>query len=226
MFRRRPDEPLFETVLVEDGRIRLLDRHLVRLRRSGAAPKQVTAVRALAETWRRTAGRPTLVRFDVVAGSGVSSRARTPGPPSPVRLATVPGFDPADGSRERKLAARGWAEEAEDLARAAGADEPLLVSTAGRVGETSRASFFAFDATGRIVTPPVRGLLPGVTREWALGAAAAVEHELTADELAGVRAAFLTTAGRGVVPVAAIDGRALGEDDRVAALARAWRALR
>lgn len=226
MFRRRPDEPLIETVLVESGRIRLFDRHLVRLRRSGAAAKQVTATRALAETWRRTASRPTVVRFDVAAGTGVSSRARTPGSVDPVRLALVPGFDPADASRERKLAARGWADEAEAEAHAVGADEPLLVSPAGLVGETSRASLFVVDAAGRVVTPPVRGILPGVTRAWAIEAAGATEHAMTADELTGARAAFLTTAGRGVVPVAAIDGRALGTDDRITGLAAAWRALR
>lgn len=226
MFRRRPDEPLIETVLVQDGRIRLFDRHLVRLRRSGAAAKQVTAVRALASTWLRTASRPTVLRFDVAAGTGVASRARTPGTTDPVRLALVPGFDPEDATRERKLAARGWAEDAEAAARAAGADEPLLVSADGLVGETSRASLFVVDATGRILTPPVRGLLPGVTRAWALEAAGAEEHALTVGELADARAAFLTTAGRGVVPVAAIDGRPLGTDDRVAELAASWRALR
>jgi branched-subunit amino acid aminotransferase/4-amino-4-deoxychorismate lyase len=226
VFRRRPDEPLIETVLVESGRIRLLDRHLVRLRRSGAAPKQVTAVRALAETWRRTAGRPTVVRFDVAAGTGVASRARTPPPRDPVALAVVPGFDPEDAGRERKLADRAWAADAEAAARAAGADEPLLVSPAGRVGETSRASLFVVDAAGRIATPPVAGILPGVTRGWALGAAGASEAPLTLDDLAAARAAFLTTAARGVVPVTSIDGRSLGTDERVAELAAAWRALR
>lgn len=226
VFRRRPDEPLIETVLIEDGRVRLFDRHLVRLRRSGASAKQVTAVRALAETWRRTASRPTVLRFDVAAGAGVSSRARTPGATAPARLATVPGFDPGDAARERKLAAREWAETAEVAAATAGADEPLLVSVDGLVGETSRASFFAVDTTGRIVTPPVRGLLPGVTRAWVVEAAGAVEHALTVAELADARAAFLTTAGRGIVPVAAIDGRPLGEDERVATLAREWQALR
>lgn len=226
MFRRRPDEPLIETVLVESGRIRLFDRHLVRLRRSGAAARQVTATRALAETWRRTAGRPTVVRFDVAAGTGVSSRARTPGTPDPVRLALVPGFDPEDAARERKLAARGWAEEAEAAATAAGADEPLLVSPTGLVGETSRATLFVVDGAGRIVTPPVRGILAGVTRGWALEAVGATEHALTTAELADARAAFLTTAGRGVVAVAAIDGRALAVDDRIVELATAWRALR
>jgi branched-subunit amino acid aminotransferase/4-amino-4-deoxychorismate lyase len=225
VFRRRPEVPLFETVLVDGGRIRLFDRHLVRLRRSGATPRQVTAVRSLAATWIRTAGRPTVVRFDVVARTGVGSRARTPGRADPVSLAVVPGFDPADATREQKRADRSWAETAETLATEAGADEPLLSSADGLVGETSRASFFAVDAAGRVVTPPVAGILPGVTRAWALDAIGAAEHPLALTGLADVRAAFLTTAGRGVVPVASIDGRPLGTDDRVRELATAWRGL-
>ncbi len=226
VFRRRPEIPLFETVLVDDGRIRLFDRHLLRLRRSGAAPRQVSAVRSLAATWLRTAGRPTVVRFDVEARTGVASRARAPKRADPVALAVVPGFDPLDGAREQKRADRGWAEAAEALATAAGADEPLLTSEAGLVGETSRASLFVVDATGRVVTPPVRGVLPGVTRGWALEEIGATEHALTVAELADARSAFVTTAGRGVVPVASIDGRPLRPDDRVLELATAWRGLR
>jgi branched-subunit amino acid aminotransferase/4-amino-4-deoxychorismate lyase len=217
---------LFETVLVEDGRIRLFDRHLLRLRRSGARPRQISAVRALADTWRRTATSPVIVRFDVSPGAPVGSRPRAPSPADPVRLATVPGHDPADDAREQKRAERGWATRAEAAATAAGADAPLLVSAGGLVGETSRASFFAIDATGRVATPPVSGILPGVTRAWALEAIRGDEVALRTADLAGVRAAFLTTAGRGIVPVTAIDGRPLGTDPRVEQLAVAWQLLR
>ena len=34
--------PVFQTALVEDGRIRLQDRHLARLAASGGSPEQVT----------------------------------------------------------------------------------------------------------------------------------------------------------------------------------------
>jgi branched-chain amino acid aminotransferase len=226
VLRRRPHHALFETVLVENGRIRLFDRHLLRLRRSGASPRQISTVRALAGTWRQTATRPVVVRFDVAAGTPVGSRPRTPAPPAPVRLATVPGFDPADGTREQKRADRAWAERAEALATDAGADGPLLVSPDGLVGETSRASFFAIDAAGRVATPPVAGILPGVTREWTRGAIRADEVALRTADLTDVRAAFLTTAGRGIVPVTAIDGRPLGTDPRVEQLAVAWSLLR
>lgn len=226
MLRRRPREPLFETVLVEDGRIRLFDQHLLRLRRGGATGHQLTAVRTLAGTWIRTVRSPTTVRFDVAAGAQVTSRPRTPLAPTPVRLATVAGYDPANADREQKRAARDWATPAEAEARERGADEPLLVSPDGLVGETSRASLFLIAADGTIATPPVRGLLPGVTRAWALATLDAAERPLTTADLTAARAAFITTAGRGVVRVTAIDARPLGTDERVDRLADAWRALR
>lgn len=227
MLRRRPREALIETVLVEDGRIRLLDRHLLRLRRSGATARQVTAVRALAETWRRTAREATVVRFEVAAGEGVRSVPRAPAGAAPQRLATVPGYDPADATREEKRADRGWALAAEAAAARAGADAPLLVAADGSAGETSRANLFVVTEDGALRTPPARGLLPGVTRAWVLDVEpSAEEAPVRAADLAAARAAFLTTAGRGIVPVAAIDGRELGTDERIAALAARWCALR
>ncbi|WP_320669694.1 aminotransferase class IV [Patulibacter defluvii] len=224
-----PTAPVFETVRVEDGRIRLWERHLLRLRRAGAGGRQLTAVRALAEVYRRGGG-PTIVRFDVARGTPVAARARPVSPATPVRLATVPGYDPHDRDREQKRADRAWAAAAERRAAASGADEPLLVATGGRdevlpsdrVGESSRASLFAVDAGGRIATPPVAGLLPGVTRSWVLEAARVRELPLRVGELVEARAAFLATAGRGIVPVAAIDGRALTRDPLVGDLLRAW----
>src|SRR5690349_5038560 len=86
---RQPPEPVLETVLIEDGRIRLLHRHLLRLRRAGASVTQIEAVRALADTWSRTATEPTVIRFDVTPDAMVSSRARAPASTDAVRLVTV-----------------------------------------------------------------------------------------------------------------------------------------
>lgn len=224
MASRRPPEPVLETVLIEDGRIRLLHRHLLRLRRAGATTRQIEAVRLLARTWTRTATEPTVVRFDVTPDAMVSSAARAPASTDPVRLVTVGGYDPADRAREQKRASRGWAVDAEAEAARHGA-EPLLVSADGRIGETTRASLFLIDRVGRIATPPAHGILPGVTRSWVLETGADEDRPLHVDDLAGVRAAFITSAGRGVVPVAAIDGRPLARDAVVDELAAGWRAL-
>lgn len=225
MLGRRPHDPLIETVLVQDGRIRLLERHLTRLKRSGASSGQVTAVRTLAQTWCATAHEPTVVRFDLVAGRGVASAARRPGSTEPVRLVVVPGYDPSDRSREQKRAARSWAAAAENAATTQGADLPLLVSPDDQVGESTRANLFVIDAERRLHTPPARGLLPGVTRAWVIEEAAAAQTPLSIADLVSWHAAFLTTAGRGIVPVASIDGHALAEDPRIGELQAAWRAL-
>jgi branched-subunit amino acid aminotransferase/4-amino-4-deoxychorismate lyase len=217
---------LYETVLVDEGRIRLLDRHLRRLARGGTPPALVDRAAELFETERDRAEVPTVVRVDVdVPRDLVFATTRAPTPPTPVRLATVTGYDPDDRLRERKRADRAWAEEPERLARAVGADEALLVSANGLVGETTRANVFAILADSRVATPPVRGILPGVTREFALRESAAIERRLTVGDLRRARAVFLTTAGRGIVAVEAIDDAPCRERPLVRKLQEAWRAL-
>lgn len=222
---RQPPEPVLETVLIEDGRIRLLHRHLLRLRRAGASATQLEAVRVLARTWSRTATEPTVIRFDVAPDAMVASAARAPASTDAVRLVTVGGYDPDDQAREQKRASRGWAIDAEAEAARHDGDEPLLVSADGRIGETTRASLFLIDHAGRIATPPAHGILPGVTRSWVLETGAREDRPLHVDDLAAVRAAFITSAGRGVVPIASIDGTPLVRDREVDDLAVAWRAL-
>jgi branched-subunit amino acid aminotransferase/4-amino-4-deoxychorismate lyase len=216
---------LYETLLVEDGRVRLPERHLARLARSGVHPLVLQEVAEELTRVCRAADGPTVVRVDVAADGVVSSATRPPKPDRPVRLLPVAGYDPADAGREQKRADRSWAEAPEAQAATARFDEPLLVSDEGLVGETSRANLVAILADGSLVTPPVRGLLPGVTRSWVLEQLPVAERELELIELLEARAAFLTTSGRGVVRVAAIGGTALGDDPRIGELQAAWRAL-
>ena len=226
-----PPDPVFETVRVEAGRVRLWDRHLLRLRRAGALPAQLTAARALLAV-HLGAATPIVARIDVDADRPVALRTRPVPDPGAWRLATVPGYDPDDAARERKLARREWIAAGERGAAAAGADEPLFAATVdaepgpdARIGETARANLFLLDAAGRVATAPVAGLLPGVTRGWALEAAGAAERALTLADARAARAAFCTNAARGIVPVAAIDGRPLARDPLVDELAAAWSRL-
>ena len=113
----------------------------------------------------------------------------------------VEAYDPGDRSRERKRAERAWA----DAAETAAGGEALLVSPEGLVGETTRANVFAI-LGDVIVTPAVTGLLPGVTRSWAIERLGAIERALTLAELREADGAFVTTAGRGVVALADVGG--------------------
>jgi branched-chain amino acid aminotransferase len=209
-------DALFETVLVEDGRIRLRDRHLARLAAAGTPAGQVTAAgRVMDELCAEPRPEPVVARVEVTS-AGVRPALRPPRPRTPVRLVPRPGYDPGDALRERKRLDRRWAEELERGLEAG--EEALVVSADGLAGETTRANVFAL-VGGVLVTPPVRGLLPGVTRAWVIGEAGARERDLTLAELEAAPAAFVTTAGRGIVPV-------LGTDPAMAdALHRAWIAL-
>ncbi len=209
-------DPVFETVLVEAGRIRLRDRHLARLRASGADAAIVARVaQMMDELCADPAAPPTVVRIDV-HGRALRATPRAPSARTPVELVVVPGYDPADRRRERKIADRAWAVAAE--AGIGPGQEAVLVSADGLAGETTRANIFAL-VDGVLVTPPAHGLLAGVTRGWVLELTGAVERELPADRLLAAGVAFLTTAGRGVVAVAGTD-TALADE-----LARAWDAL-
>ena len=208
---------MFETVLVEACRIRLLDEHLARLARTGASPRAIAAVTALLRERCERPSAATIIRVDV-DGDDVRATARPPRPASAVAVHPVRAFDPRDATRLEKRADRAWAEAAEAEALAAGADEPLLVSADGLVGETSRANVFAI-VDGKAVTSPVAGILPGITRAWAIARTGATERPLLLAELEGADGVFLTTAGRGVVAVAGF------EHPLAASLAREWRAL-
>lgn len=216
---------VFETVLVDEGRVRLLERHLERLRRAEVPGHLVDAARAvLDEACLHHAGPPQALRLDVL-DCRVVLTPRTPAGAAPLRLVAVTGYDPTDARRERKDVARGWADAAFEAARGRGADDALLVSDDGLVGETTRANVFAVLADGTVATPPVAGLLPGVTRSWAIEAAGAVERPLRLEDLVAARAVFVTGAGRGVVPVRALGDATLPDHPAVARLAASWREL-
>lgn len=211
---------VFETVLVDDGRIRLRERHLERLARSGASPAQIAAVDACFEDALLLTDPPFLLRVDV-DDAGVRPATRPPRPVAPVELLIDRSYDPELEARLLKAADRAWA----DAAEAATGGEALLVSPAGLIGETTRASVLLHDADGGFSTPALRGILPGVTRAWALELLGAQERAVQLEELRTVRGAALLTAGRGVVPIASVEGIPLAQSTALDELAAAWRAL-
>ncbi|HUJ62920.1 MAG TPA: aminotransferase class IV [Kofleriaceae bacterium] len=102
---------------------------------------------------------------------------------------------------------------ARELAAAAGADEAIRLDPDGDVAEGATSSVFAVVA-GRVVTPPLAGALPGITRARVLAICArlAIPHAVRRLPLAELRAAdelFATSALRGVVPITRLDAREL-----------------
>lgn len=97
----------------------------------------------------------------------------------------------------------------------AGADEAILLNSAGRVTEGSADNIFILQQ-GELLTPPTaEGALDGITRKVVLEIAAQLaipcrETPLTPYDLHVADECFLTGTGAELIPVAMIDGRPVG----------------
>lgn len=100
-------------------------------------------------------------------------------------------------------------------AKRAGYDEILLVDEDGCVAEGPTTNVFSVDAEGRLRTPPLDRVLPGITRSSILEIARhdgldAGEAKVRPEELATAAEVFLTGTSAGVWPVESIDGKRIG----------------
>jgi branched-subunit amino acid aminotransferase/4-amino-4-deoxychorismate lyase len=206
-------------VRIEPGGVRAGARHVERMRGSAAAlglpvPTQVAWLDAIL----RASGEGDAVRITLHdrAGEAELEGARRPAaPPVPARLISLPGWY-ARGYRlrEHKLTSHFHGVRGRALAVARGADDALLVEEeSSLVGEATNANVIVL--LGDVaVTPPVDGLLPGVTRALCLDVLPAhglpvEQRPLPLDELRGARGVLLTTSVRGLVPASSLDGTAL-----------------
>jgi len=120
-------------------------------------------------------------------------------------------FEPGSLGRHKTTSRLAYSLAREE-ARAARADEALLVSAAGEVLEGAVSNVFAVIG-GEIVTPPLaRGILPGIARRRVVELCGAIgsparERALTREELAAADEVFLTNSVQEVVPLAWLDGR-------------------
>ena len=230
---------LFETMRAYHGAVFRLDRHLDRLAR-GACVLGITmppGIREVVESamheLRAAGALDASVRLTLTRGVGAPGLAPDPRGTPTVTLALHP--IPERPSPARPLTARiararrnehaatagiktlSYAEAVVALAeaRAAGADDALLLDTAGHVAEGSASNVFAY-VHDTLVTPPLScGVLPGITREAVLELAAALgvataERALAPGELAAAGEMFLTSSLRELAPVDRVDDHAIG----------------
>jgi len=107
---------------------------------------------------------------------------------------------------------------AKKKAQRARADEALLLGD-GLVREGASSSFFAVRG-GKVITHPLdEHILPGVIRDRVIGLALAAkicvdERPLRETELFHLDEAFITSTTQGVMPIAEIDGRVIGNSRR------------
>ena len=243
---------LYETVLVAGGRPVLLQAHLDRLLQSATAlgfdPPAggvETVEQAVAATLEHAVGDRVAVRITLTRGPGPRGVGLPP-EQRPTLLVQAEAFDPAarrtdvatvvDAPRidpldpiapHKTISAMRWV-EARRRARSAGADFALVKTTAGDVAEADFANLFAVVADA-VVTPPLsRGVLPGITRAWAIealgsSATAVVERSLETTDLLEASEVFVTSSLVGVRSMRELNGRELGAQTPVAdTLARAF----
>jgi branched-subunit amino acid aminotransferase/4-amino-4-deoxychorismate lyase len=208
---------VYDTFRVRGGRAPLLARHLQRIERSAReldlwpGPQDWEGV--LAELARRNALDDGVARLTLGDGFALLGLA-----PLPEELDTQRrrGIELPVLRLERPLAdVKGTSRlDLEHAERRAGG-EVLLLSASGSALETTRANFFAVTGTG-LETAPVPDVLPGIARalllEIALELGIGVSQR--APRLADLgtwREAFASNAPRGVRPVTAIAGAAIGD---------------
>ncbi|HKT61913.1 MAG TPA: aminotransferase class IV [Gemmatimonadales bacterium] len=202
----------------------------VRLR-NGAAPLWYLHVRRLATSCRALGvpiptelitpeGGADRVHRLLVSRRGVVAGERPVGSTAPVRLVTS---KVVHRPYPHKLVDRERFDRALADAKAAGADDGLLLTAGGQVAETAIWGVFWWE-DGRVAAPALElGVLPGVARaRIAEIVGQIVERKASLDDVKG-RPLFVANAARGVVPVATLDGAAVPEAPETEALAaRFW----
>ncbi|MCD6049848.1 MAG: ilvE [Verrucomicrobia bacterium] len=117
---------------------------------------------------------------------------------------------------------------AKQEAQAQGADEALLLNTAGEVVEAASANLF-YIQENHICTPPLSsGALAGVTRELVFKLCRELdfdcqERSITPAKLLEAKGVFLTLSTLGIVEISRIDGALLASSSIVSALQAVYR---
>ena len=236
---------LCETIRVRDGRPLRLAAHCARLR-AGAdvldlpVPVSDEALgRALEETLKANAVTDGGLRLTLTRGPG--PRGLLPPPrPRPTLLITAAAEASSSSPIRAVIATTTRRNEHSPLSRCKcinyldnilarleaakrGAEDALLLNTAGRLAGTTMANLFLV-IDGAVVTPPVAdGALPGVMRGEVLAAAGAEERSLKPEDLARASEAFVTNC-LGIRALVSVDGAPIG-DGRPGAVFEKFRAI-
>jgi len=230
---------LFETLRAYRGCPFALPEHLARLQASadflGFAVPRRPWQRDIESLLKRNGLLTTdaWVRITVTRGAGVRG-LMPPARPRPTIIAMAGALDPAIARAQRfgarvaliPFARLGLLAEHKVLNYLPGvlgkvmaarheAFEGLFVNPAGYVTEGTTTNVFAWRGK-RLLTPPIEGILPGITRRMIFALAVAdglrvVEHPLTAHDLLDADEAFLTSSLAEVVAITAINTRTIGD---------------
>jgi len=225
---------IFETIAVRRNAVRHLSAHLTRLRNGAdllgiplpGGDQQIAEMIGAVITANDM--KECVVRVTLTRGPGVRGLA-TPAHPTPTLVITAAPLPPPTEPAKVIVARTTRRNEHSPLSRikhinyldnilarreaeAAGADDALLLNTAGNITESTVANIFVL-VDGFMLTPPISdGALPGILRAEAIKLARAEERTITVDMLTRSSEVFLTNA-LGVRPVTHIDGLPVGDGD-------------
>lgn len=208
-------DTLIETVRIRNGAAPLWYLHVRRLATSCRAP----GVPIPTELITPEGGADRVHRL-LVSRRGLVAGERPVGSLAPVRLVTS---KVVHRPYPHKLVDRERFDRALAEAKAAGADDGLLLTTGGQVAETAIWGVFWWE-DGRVAAPPLEiGVLPGVARARIVEIVGDIqEQKVTIDEMRA-KPLFVANAARGIVPVASLDGAAVADAPETDALAsRFW----
>ncbi len=231
---------LFETVRAYEGRPFRLDAHLARLGH-GAVTLGIALPRApqrIAEAVAETIAANGLdsgdaaVRITLSRGTGargllpppdarptlmVTATAYRPAPSRPL-AAVISGIRRNEHSPLARLKTLSYLDNvlAQRDAAARGADEAILLNSAGRLACAARANLFVVRGRALLTPPESEGVLAGIARAEVLDIArelgiAVHETPLERDALATADEAFLSNSLIEVVGLGSIDGKAIGD---------------
>lgn len=231
-------DALFETLLANRGRIAFLDAHIVRLAAGAnilgipfpiSTGRLAVACGMLIEANGLSAAPRVALRVTLSRGPGprgltppenlsptlMISAAESPAPP-PSQSAIVATPRRNALSPTSRLKAAPYLDNilAREEARARGADEALMLDTAGHLSCASVANVFLWEGE-KLVTPAEEcGILPGVTRAAVIELAPRLGIEIAEDmimpqRLVHASGVFLTNSLIGIMPLSRIETRDL-----------------
>jgi branched-subunit amino acid aminotransferase/4-amino-4-deoxychorismate lyase len=208
-------DTLIETVRIRNGAAPLWSLHVRRL----ATSCRALGVPIPTELITPEGGADRVHRL-LVSRRGLVVGERPVGSLAPVRLITS---KVVHRPYPHKLVDRERFDRALADAKAAGADDGLLLTVGGQVAETAIWGLFWWE-DGRVAAPPLEiGVLPGVARARIAELVGEVhERTATVEEIRG-KSPFVANAVRGVIRVATLDGAVVPENADTDALAgRFW----
>ena len=241
---------LFETLRAYGGKPFALEAHLSRLAQGAAAlgiptPAVADLTEAVAETLAANKLPEASLRITLTRGSGPRGLLPPDNPTPTVLVSASPAGAPPSAWRARivpvrrnehsplsRLKTLAYLDNVLALRQAAatGADEALMLNTAGRLASGSRSNLFLV-LSGVLVTPPEsEGVLPGIARRTVLALAAEAgiatrEAPLSAEDLELAAEAFVSNSVVEVVPLVVVDDNTLPPGPVAALLARRYAEL-